>query len=96
MRSATNRALRRATLSGEQSSLAAISMSCIPSAAYKIIRARCTVRNGNVTVDARRKSSTRSPVLSSIGIMLGLGTTHNSARLPLSLPILRRTCGRVN
>jgi hypothetical protein len=71
-------------------------MSCIPSAAYKIIRARCTIRNGNVTVDARRSNSARSCAVSSIGIVLGLGTTHNSARQPLSLPIVRRTCGRVN
>jgi hypothetical protein len=95
MRSATNRALRRATLSGEQSSLAAISMSCIPSAAYKIIRARCTVRNGNVTVLARRSSSARSNSVSSITWVLVLGTTHNSARSSLSLPIVRRICGRV-
>jgi hypothetical protein len=39
--------LRRAMLSGEQSSRAAISMSCIPSAAYNIILARCTVPNGS-------------------------------------------------
>ena len=96
MRSAKNRALRRATLSAEQSSLAAISMSCIPSAAYKIIRARCTVRNGNVTVPALRSSSTHSSIVSSIGIMLRLGTTHNSAPADRSLQIARRTCGRVN
>jgi hypothetical protein len=95
MRSARNRDLRRATLSAEQSSLAAISMSCIPSAAYKIIRARCTVRNGNVTVDARRSSSTRSSVVSSIGIVLGLGTTHSSVPAGRSLQIARITCGRV-
>ncbi len=47
-------------------------MSCIPSAAYRIIRARCTVRNGNVTVDARLSSSERSSAVSSIGIVLGL------------------------
>lgn len=29
-------------------------MSCIPSAAYRIILARCTVRNGKVTVPAPR------------------------------------------
>jgi len=71
-------------------------MSCIPSAAYKIIRARCTVRKGNVTVEERRSNSTRSFIVSSIGIVLGLGTTHNSARALLSLPKVRRTCGRVN
>jgi hypothetical protein len=71
-------------------------MSCIPSAAYKIIRARCTVRNGNVTVDARLSNSARSCAVSSIGIVLGLGTTHNSARHALSLPIARKTCGRFN
>jgi hypothetical protein len=71
-------------------------MSCIPSAAYKIIRARCTVRNGNVTVLARRSSSARSSPESSTTYVLVLGTTHNSARPPLSLPIVRRTCGHVN
>ena len=96
MRAAKNRALRRATLSGEQSNRAAISMSCIPSAAYKIIRARCTVRNANVTVAARRSSSMRSSAVSSIGIVLGLGTTHNSAPANQTLQIARKTCGRVN
>jgi hypothetical protein len=85
-----NRALRRDTLSTEQSNLAAISMSCTPSAAYKIILARCTVRNGNVTVPARRSSTTRSSAESSTTYVLVLGTTHNSARPALSLPILRR------
>ena len=47
-------------------------MSCGPSAAYNIIRARCTVRNGNVTVLARLSSSERSSAVSSIGIVLGL------------------------
>jgi hypothetical protein len=31
-----------------------MSMSCIPSAAYSTIRARCTTRHGSVTVAARR------------------------------------------
>jgi hypothetical protein len=52
--SVQNRDLRRAALSGEQSSRAAISMFWDPSAAYKIMRARCTVRNDKVTVVARR------------------------------------------
>jgi excisionase family DNA binding protein len=75
-----NRALRRETLSTEQSNRAAISMSCTSSAAYRIILARCTVRNGNVTVDALRSSSSRSSPVSSITYVLILGTTHNSAR----------------
>ena len=66
-------------------------MSCIPSAAYRIILARCTVRNGSVTVFARRSSSARSSPESSITCWLALGTTHNSAHPPLSLPIVRRT-----
>jgi hypothetical protein len=70
-------------------------MSCIPSAAYKIILALCTVRNGSVTVQARRSSSARSCSESSITCWLVRGTTHNSARPPLSLPIVRKTCGRV-
>jgi hypothetical protein len=71
-------------------------MSCIPSAAYKIIRARCTIRNDNVTVLARRSSSARSSAVSSITWVLVRGTTHNSALPPLSLPIVRTTFGRVN
>lgn len=83
-------------LSAEQSSRAAISMSCIPSAAYKIILARCTVRNANVTVPARRSSSERSSTESSITYVLVLGTRHNSARSTRSLPIARKICGRVH
>jgi len=71
-------------------------MSCIPSAAYKIIRARCTIRNGNVTVLARRASSARSRTESSITYVLALGTTHNSPRPPRTLPIVRRISGRVH
>jgi len=71
-------------------------MSCNPSAAYKTILARCTVRNGNVIVLDRRSSSTRSSTESSITYVLVLGTTHNSPRPRLSLPIVRRTSGRVH
>jgi hypothetical protein len=71
-------------------------MSAIPSAAYKIIRARCTTRNGNVTVLARRSSSARSWAESAITYVLVLGTTHNSPRPSQSLPIVRKICGRVH
>jgi len=54
-------------------------MSCIPSAAYKIIRARCTIRNDSVTMPARRSSSARSRAESSITWVLVRGTTHNFA-----------------
>ncbi len=70
-------------------------MSRTPSAAHNIIRARRTVQNGNETALAHRSSSPRSSPDSYTGIMPGPGTTHNPARPRLSLPIVRRTRGRV-
>ncbi len=60
-------------------------MSCIPSAAYRIILARCTTRNGIVTMLARRSSSARSSPESSITYWLTRGTTHHFAA-PRSIP----------